>query len=509
MKLSIRKKLLISFGILLFLVIVLQIIFNIFFANDLYKQYKMNYMEETFYTIQENFTDDKDVLAEIVSDFEDRESIRIVITSDTEILYISESEFIDMDNVQFQRPSDVRESQDGQSAESETLEEPQFEDQSFSQIIPENIIPQENIAPVPVQQDEMLNLDGEFIYGDSHIYVNMTLTLASIETSANFFTTVNVIISLLVLIIGIFIALRTSRKITEPIQKIEAISSNMANLCFEEYADANTSVKELDNLAQSINQMSNELKNRIEELNSANEKLKEDVDYQKQIEQMRREFIANVSHEMKTPLAILQFYCENLKSNIDGLDRDYYCDTIIEEITRMDEMVKSLLQISSIENGLANMEMEEIDLSELARRTGEKLIPLLDSDNVRMDVVDDIKVIGDKRYLEQAMKNFLTNAVSHTKSGGKIRIFLTELENNMVRFTVYNEGNPIEPENMSRIWESFYKSDKSRVRVSGSNVGLGLYIVKSIIEQHKGNYGVQNTTHGVEFYFELERDNHD
>ncbi len=334
------------------------------------------------------------------------------------------------------------------------------------------------------------------------ISVEMFLPTASIENSVRFFTNSNAVISLIIIIIGIYISTRIAKSITKPIEKVEKISSNLANLEFDEYLSEESSTKEVESLAKSINRMSKDLKSKIEDLNQANEKLQKDVEYQMQLEQMHREFIANVSHEMKTPLAIMQFYCENLKSDIDGIDKEYYYNTIIEEINRMDEMVKSVLEISSIENGLSKMDLEEMNLSSLVERVVGKMQPLLGEFKIIVEIEKELLVLGDSEYLGQAMKNYINNAASHTLTGGMIQILLTK-EGEYAKFKVYNEGKSIQQDQMEHIWESFYKLDKSRVREANTNVGLGLYIVKSIVENHNGLYGVANEDQGVAFEFQI------
>lgn len=478
MKITIRNKLLMYFGLIIVIMGLSQLIFNFCFANSLYTGYKMKYMEDTFYDLQNSYDGTIESIEEVLNDIEDTQSVQIVMYTEEEFIYMTPNEYVPY------------------SAPVYTM----------NQVQPE-IFPMENEPSAaklrePSEQEEVLNLSGTIEFEDEVIYVKMNIAIASIESSVSFFSNSSLAIAIIMFIVGIFLSIRISRSITKPIEDIEKISYNMSNLQFDECASETSNTKELDSLAHSINRMSQELSSRIEALNLANEKLQKDVDYQIQIEQMRREFVANVSHEMKTPLAILQFYCENLKSDIAGIDKTYYYDTIIEETNRMNEMVKSMLDISSLENGLSKMEFEETDLSVLTLRTVEKLRPMLSAQQVEVDVEDQLIVNGDRCYLEQVLKNYITNAVSHTGEGKQIIIKMNK-NNGNARISVYNEGKQIEESQLERIWESFYKSDKSRVRVDHTNVGLGLYIVKCIAENHSGLYGVMNKEDGVEFYLEL------
>lgn len=500
MKLSIKSKLLISFGILIGLMVFSQVIFNIFFADQWYKQYKMDYMESVFYEIKETYNGDVEYITEVANEMEESQSIRMIVFCDDEVLYVTQDGYFAEDRHSVEE-SDLGEG-DFVFSETNLGEEQEGDFTGRLEQTEKGIL----AAGFPMggngQTADALNLSGQFEYEDADILIIMSLPIASIESSVRFFTNSNMVIACVVLLFGVFIAIIVAQSITKPIREIEKTSCKLANLEFGESASETSNIKEIASLGRSINRMSRELCAQMEELNLMNGRLQQDVDYQKQMEQMRKEFIANVSHEMKTPLAILQFYSANLKSDIEGLDKEYYYDTIIEETQRMDEMVKSLLDISFLENGLSKMDFEEMDFSEVAEHTVEKLEPLLKEYQLEIEIDQGLKVSGDSKFLEQAMKNYITNAASHTDIGKKIRISLKKDED-MVLFSVYNEGSYIEEKQMERIWESFYKLDESRVRTDNTNVGLGLHIVKSIMENHDGTYGVENKSFGVEFRFAL------
>lgn len=475
-----------SFTAVILLSVLAQLVFNWFFAEQLYTFYKKQYMEWSFYTMKESYDGTIESVEDILNSMEETHNIQLIIGQGDETIYVTYMGFINQeDGLAF--PMNTSE---GENTE-------RFEE-------PHEYAPAPHVNELLQGEDsaEILNLSGSFEYEGETIYVNMNLPVASLENSVSFFTNSNAIIAFFILIISIIVASRIAKGITKPIEKVEKITYNLANLEFDEYVSVDHASKEVDSLACSINRMSRDLKEKIDALNEANEKLQLDVEHQMQLEQMRREFIANVSHEMKTPLSILQFYCSNLRSDVEGIDKDYYYDTIIEEIERVDEMVRSMLDISSLENGLSKMELKEMDFSELAEHTVSKLQPLLSKFQVVTEIEADLNIIGDWRYLEQAIKNYITNAVSHTTEGGVIKITLAS-SGDYARFSVYNAGSSIEESQMERIWESFYKSDKARVREANTNVGLGLYIVKCIVENHSGTYGVANTEHGVEFQIKI------
>ncbi len=229
--------------------------------------------------------------------------------------------------------------------------------------------------------------------------------------------------------------------------------------------------------------------------------MKSDIDTQKKLERMRREFVGNVSHEMKTPLSLLQLYADNLKNNVQSIDKDYYCDTIIEESSKLSEMVSSMLDMSSIESGLSKIELSKISLSGAALDLLTKVAPLTENYNLKIHIEDDIFIDGNLKYIEQAMRNYLSNALEHTCDGDLICVSLSS-KDDMAVFSVYNTGQPISELDMPFLWDSFYRADKARVR-EGGNAGLGLHIVKTIVLAHGGIYNCQNLDDGVEFSFML------
>lgn len=490
MKISIKNKLLMCFTALILVSIIAQNTFNLFFADSLYATYKKQYMEQTFYEIKSAYDGNIDSLVTVIENIEDVHNIQIEISSQEEILYTT---YMEQTSITL---SDMNNWKNNDSISDEGNEDTSLEEYKLYEGTPQAEIMQRG------NNEEILSLTGSFGFEEEIIYVNMMLPIASLENSVNFFTNINAIIGVIIFLVGMLIASTVSKSITKPIEKIEKITYKLSNLEFDEYIIENNTTKEIESLACSINRMSKELSGKIEDLNLANEKLHQDVENQMRLEQMRKEFVANVSHEMKTPLAILQFYCENLKSDISGIDKEYYYDTIIEETKRMDEMVKSMLDISSLEHGLAQIHLEEMDLGKTLKRTVMKLQPLLVKFEIIMNIEHEFIIWGDYRYLEQAIKNYITNAASHTSEGSCIRISLVK-EDTFAKVCVYNEGEQIQEEQKERIWESFYKSDQARVRMANTNVGLGLYIVKSIIENHNGTYGVSNIENGVEFSFSI------
>ncbi len=477
MKITIKNKILFAFSGLILVSLVIQVVFYSFFANSLYQDYKEDLMLEAFYEIKENFNGTYDSITNTTLDLENTENIRVQISSENRTFYMTEQKYFSNDYQIL--PNLVISFSDDEYLETPTV---------FK--FPEN------------DEYSTTYLVGKFSYQNQNIYISMQVPTQSIQSATNFFTNITIWISLFIALIGTFLSLRISKSITKPIEDIEKISSDLANLNFSKFADENIEIAEIQSLASSINTMSKNLNENIINLNLANQKLKEESEYQKKLEIMRREFVANVSHKMKTPLAILSMYSQNLKEDITGIDKTFYYDTIIEEVSRIDKMVKDLLDMSNLENGLSKLNLEEIDFSLTALHEIEKLKPILNEHNLIINIEDDVILKGDKTYLSQAMNNYITNAITHTRHNDVIKISLYK-NDTMAIFSVFNQGKNIPLEDLSHIWESFFKSDKSRTRKDGSNVGLGLYIVKTIIENHYGEYMAINRDDGVEFIFSI------
>lgn len=340
---------------------------------------------ESYEQIKTGYGDDLDAVNDIAENLQDTYGIKTVISDNGEIVYSSGYSFM----MQRQRPG----------------MNPIFRNAEFTSTPTVSLIEGKGV----LGDTDRLQLAGSFYHKGEEIRVLMTLQIAAIDNSVSVFTEANIYISIAVLIIGVLIALVVSKTISKPIINIEAVSKKIAKLDFSYFADERDSTLELASLAQSVNQMSRQLDRNMRELTAANEQLQKDIEYRKQIEGYRREFIAAVSHEMKTPLALLQIYTENLKNNIQGIDRDYYCDTIIEETEKLSKLITQMLEISSIDNGFLKLNFEDLDIAELCRDILREYQPILEEYQTSIDLEESAVVYGDIKYLEQVIKNILKN----------------------------------------------------------------------------------------------------
>lgn len=337
------------------------------------------------------------------------------------------------------------------------------------------------------------------------ITILVWIPMAEISESAavsNRFTAIIALITMF--IIGIW-ALYVSDKFTKPIMQMNVTTKRMAQLDFSQPLDIN-SEDEIGQLSHSINALSNKLDRTISELNSKNQQLEQDIDKGKKIDAMRREFVSNVSHELKTPIFLIQGYAEGLKNNVanDEEKRSFYCDVIMEEADKMDVIVKDLLNLSQMESGKMSLNKCEFDMEQLIIDVLNKLEPVFEEKNIviEKELYVQKQVVGDIVRIEQVLVNYLNNAVNHIDGSKRIKVTAEEY-NDKVRVTVFNTGQPIPAELLERIWLSFYKIDKARTRSYGGT-GLGLAIVKAIQHAHGNEYGVQNVDEGVAFWFDVD-----
>lgn len=301
-------------------------------------------------------------------------------------------------------------------------------------------------------------------------------------------------------IITVILSLVYSKNVSKPILEIKDTADRIANLDFSKNVDVKTD-DELGMLAKAINTMSYNLQNTLNSLKEANKKLEEDIEKERKLEKMRKDFIATTSHELKTPISLIQGYLEAFKDDIFPMeDKDYYIDILLDETKKMGNLVNDMLDLSQLESGKYTLQIEKFDLSLLVKKVVNKFKANINEKNINLDLnVSEAIVDGDFNRIEQVISNFLTNAIRHTD--GKIKINLLK-ELDYVKLDVINSGNRIPEEEIENIWSKFYKIDKSGNKKYGGT-GLGLSIVKNIIDLHDGEVGVNNLEDGVCFYFKL------
>lgn len=306
-------------------------------------------------------------------------------------------------------------------------------------------------------------------------------------------------------ILGIVIALFVTNSITKPIHQLSGIAKKMAKLNFDVKYPVTTK-DEIGELGTSINTLSEKLEETISELKNANNELKSDIQNKIQIDEMRKEFLSNVTHELKTPIALIQGYAEGLLDNVndDEESRNFYCEVIIDEASKMNKMVKRLLSLNQIEFGNNQVSIERFDIVEVIKGVinSTNILAQKKEAKVLFREKEPIFVWADEYMIEEVVTNYVSNALNHLDYDKVIDIKL-ERRQDCIRVSVFNTGDPIPEEDIEKIWIKFYKVDKARTREYGGN-GIGLSIVKAIMASHNRECGVENHHNGVEFWFELD-----
>jgi len=355
-------------------------------------------------------------------------------------------------------------------------------------------------------------LEGEYLvlWGtlDDGNLILMRTALKSIQENAwisnQFLAYIGVIAVIFSAIVSIFV----SRRIANPILELTDISKRMADLDFNAKYHSKGQT-EIDQLGEHINFLSETLEKTISELKSANNELQIDIEKKVQIDEMRKEFLSNVSHELKTPLALIQGYAEGLQEciNEDAESRNFYCEVIMDEADKMNQMVKKLLTLNQLEFGNEKVTMERFDLTELINGVINSSSILLKQNDIHLTFQENepIYVWADEFKIEEVITNYLSNAIHHAEFEKEIIIRYTKQED-YVRVGVFNTGRPIPEEDLERIWIKFYKVDKARTREYGGS-GIGLSIVKAIMDSFHRECGVINHENGVEFWLELDTKN--
>ena len=348
---------------------------------------------------------------------------------------------------------------------------------------------------------EYLEMIGTLENGD---YFIMKTPLESIRDSVILANRFYTIIGTIVIFISAVIIYLFSRKVTKPVLELADISQRMTVLDFDAKFESKGE-NEIDVLGEHMNQLSETLEKTISELKTANNELRRDIEHKEKIDEMRKEFLANVSHELKTPLALIQGYAEGLKDGIseDPESREYYLEVIMDEAQKMNTMVRKLLTLNEVEFGHDAVSMERFNVSEVVEGIAQSyaLFVQQKGGKLRLNIQKPLYVWSDELKIEEVLSNYLSNACNHL-DGERIIEMKAEQKDERVRISVFNTGKQIPEEDMERIWEKFYKVDKAHTREYGGS-GIGLSIVKAIMESVNGSYGVKNYQNGVEFWIEL------
>ena len=364
---------------------------------------------------------------------------------------------------------------------------------------------------VKVTTDEVNNVSYMFLTGilDNGYVLYIRMPISPIEESVKISNTVLLMIGGITLVVAGIIASFISRKFTNPILQLNDIANKMSKLDFSKKYRITDTEDEINELGRSINTMSDKLESTIKELQKNNIELEKDIEEKSKIDEMRKQFISDVSHELKTPIALIQGYAEGLIENVnsDEESRKFYAEVILDETNKMDKLVKQLLELMKLEYGKREFDNEKFNINELINEVLRKCSVMINEKNIKVyfENKEPIYVYADEFYMDQIITNYLTNAIKHAEEVEKeIKIEIkVEKVSNKIRVSVFNTGENIPEEDLQRIWGRFYKLDSSRNRQDGGS-GIGLALVKAIMNNYQNEYGVENKKNGVEFYFDMD-----
>lgn len=500
MKYSVKLRMVIVLMGLLGFTLVFCVFINIFFLEKYYERYKIRRLGDTFQAankIYEDFTIDKVGL-----------KLEQLISRQNVIMYVFKSYESTLGTfLEVSFPVDMRESH------RKTLEREiyYYHLVNTGKIKGSKLIHQKEDYIIYKHFDERLETNNIELYGflengyTIFIRTNYDNIMESVAIANQFF----VYVGMIALVLGSVIMYLIGVSFTKPIKRLSEITKEISELNFDvRYEEARED--EIGALGKSVNVLSERLEAAITDLKSANHILKSDIKRKEREEELRGEFLSNVTHELKTPIALIQGYAEGLKDNVNEApeDKDFYCDVIIDEAAKMNVMVKKLLSLNQIELGMNVPEFERLDLLSLIESVVTSMDLLFKNKGISCHFHKEgtAFVWADEFLVEEVLTNYISNAIHHAmevEDRGKHITIKTEKRELKIRVSVFNTGYPIPEEDVLRIWDKFYKVDKARTREYGGS-GIGLSIVKAIMESLNGGYGLKNWDNGVEFWFELD-----
>lgn len=498
---SIRFKFFAAISAVALVFIGVLLLLNLFFYQHYYMMTRRGELQDAYQHIQRAYSSDINSLSALLDSYESRSAIRLsIVRTDGSILYSSafssadHSEFSAPDK--FQRP-DI------------SIAEQQYRSYAILTSIARNI----NWDTLLKHDYQLLNVS--LWNSDQYLcLVGMLnrnageclfayMPYADIEQNSSLNLTFLLIAGGCALLICLICAFFVSRQFTQPLIAMAGLADRMSELDFSSKYQGKE-CNEIGQLGQSLNRMSAYLEQTIGDLKQSNDQLALEIKEKERIDNMRREFIVNVSHELKTPIALIQGYAEGLTAGVadDPEDRKYYCDTIADEATHMNKLVMQLLNLSKLELGAEQIYSEDIDLYALCEQAAAKTAVLCESRGLSVRY-DDTHVTArtDGNLLEQVLMNYLSNAIRYTAPGGQIEITAMYTKDG-VRLAVFNEGEGLPEEELPKIWEKFYRTDRARTREAGGT-GIGLSLVHAIADTLGADCGAENVPGGISFWFTL------
>ncbi|SDW85288.1 cell wall metabolism sensor histidine kinase WalK [Paenibacillus sp. CF384] len=327
-------------------------------------------------------------------------------------------------------------------------------------------------------------------------YIFAMASLQPVDEAVQMMKDYYVYIVVFVLVLILIASLYFSMKIARPLLRINQTTKKIANLDFSESIPVR-SKDEIGDLSRNINQLSATLHSYIG-------KLREDIEKEKQLERTRKDFIAGVSHELKTPLSVMKSCISILKDGVAAHKKDHYFEAMEQEVDKMDHLIVDMLELAKYESGTYKMQMDEFYIERSIELICEQLAREISDKRLRLSLqLVPALVVANQHRIEQVITNFMTNAIRYTPEKQEIIVSVAE-EATGIAVRVENKGVHIPEEQLDKVWDRFYRGDTARQR-EGGGTGLGLAISKNILELHGAEYGADNTQDGVAFYFSLKK----
>lgn len=489
---SIRAKLFITLCIVVAMIISFLVILNSVVLETLYVYTKKQSSIETYEYIRANY---KEELSDDFKNHLEKESLSnnfdILIMEDDKEVFSTKGNFLN----NFENIKNVN------------------YDVGYSIFAKGDILYSTKDITISKEQDREFGMSFIILTGLSDdnvdIYIRMPMTPIkdSVEISNQFL----LILGFVSMIAGGIAILVITERFTKPIEELNDIANGMVNLDFSKKYRIQDSEDEINELGRSINTLSDKLEDTIYQLKLNNMELEKDIEQRSKIDEMRKQFISDVSHELKTPISLIQGYAEGLVENVitDEESRKFYSEVILDEANKMDKLVKRLLELMKLEYEDRKFNDKVFDLAEVINEVIKNSKVVLEEKKIDVEFKSDepINVYADDFYIEQVVTNYFTNAmknIDEVKGKKLIKISVKKSKApKKLRVSVFNTGKNIAEEDLPRIWNRFYKVDSSRNRSNGGT-GIGLSLVKAIMNRYNSNYGVTNKIDGVEFYFEIE-----
>lgn len=514
-KRSLTRKLIVVFSAILIAVVFLNILFNGVLLSKVHRERKLDAIEDLYFSLKDEYlkNSDSNSIMEIVKNALNNENFRVFIWDKENRIVIDSLPYTnEPDNESDKKsPSSEPHSAHGEFDKFRGPKEFRFYRTEmfmyFMELDNEDIIKATDTYTVFSIEAfggyEQKNISlRSLLPGDYKLLIQ--LPYAPIDEAIQISNILLLIVGSIMLIIGIIVVTITSKTIAKPVKELSCIAKAMETLDFSKKYNGNR-CDEIGSLGESINSLSEKLETTINELYDKNKKLEDDIELKSRIDTMRKEFIANASHELKTPIALISGYAEGLKDNIadSAQAREMYTNVIIEEAERMDKIIRQMLDLMELDGADTILDGRKVSLSMIVDDALNAFALILKNKEIKIvcSFDEDAVVFGDYMRIHQAVTNYLSNAINHVDDKKIIEVKVKKIGDKAV-FSVYNSGVGVPDSEKHNIWERFYKVDKAHTREYGGS-GLGLSIVRSVIELHNGEYGFTNLDGGVEFYFSL------